>query len=210
MVEQLQKEFDEGDRIRRIRQALGNPQAALKAIGALMMSESRNAFRAQKFGNVEWAPRSVPNRFAVLMDFSQGGTTKPPARRFQPRPALVNRGGAGGLQSTIAFRLVGNDTVEVGTNLPYASVHQFGGTTESVQITETIQEKLKKWLKGSGKKWESFFRKYTLPSWLGKKDEQTVPARPFIGVNEQTREDIEEAIGIHIYEVGPGIVRAGQ
>lgn len=59
--------------------------------------------------------------------------------------------------------------VEIGTNLKYGAIHQFGGT---------IQAKRKKYLK---------FK--TAKGWVQKKKIR-IPARPFIGFSEEDRLDI--------------------
>lgn len=191
--------FEAGAKIQRWSKALDNPVAALKQIGALGVAESRHAFREQKFGKANWEPRVVPNVFGVLADFSlQEGGTKPPKRRFEQRDALVD---TGRLKKSIAYNILSKRIVEWGTNLPYAAKHITGGRVESVVITESLQEKLKKWLKGQGDKWKEFFQHYLRPEWLGKKDEMEIPARPFVGLTRQLRKDIREAVGVKIFEV---------
>lgn len=193
--------FQKGGKWQRMESALENPSAALKQIGALMLSESQRAFKLQQFGKTQWDARRVPNVFGIIADFALSGRTAPPKRRFDARPALIDKGSAGGILGTIDFHVVGKNTVEVGTRLPYAGVHQIGGPVESEKITETLQKKLWKWLKKQSKE-----RKDQL-GWLlnkklrGQTRKMRVPARPFIGITDLTRENVREAIGVHIFEV---------
>ncbi len=63
------------------------------------------------------------------------------------------------------------DHVEVGTNVRYAAIHQYGGT---------IKPRRKKWLRfKSGGRWAM-------------KKKVKIPARPFIGIGEDDVTDIKE------------------
>ena len=137
--------FDEGDKARRMKRALEDPQKALKQIGAMMVAESQAAFEAQRFGSDNWRERRAPNVFGILSDFEAGRT--PPSRRFEQRPALRD---TGRLASSIAFT-VRSPIVEVGTNVPYGSTHQFGGETTSATITSDLRRKLWAWLRGQSR-----------------------------------------------------------
>lgn len=188
--------FRKGAKVERIENKLGNPQAALKQIGVLMVAESQRAFKDQSFGGREWAPRSDVNVFGIIADFAAG--KKPPARRFERRPALRD---TGRLAASISFQLMGTNIVEVGTNLPYASVHQFGGAVESAPITAELQKALWSWLKR-----QSLQLKRRLGFLLNKKFTGTklvgeVPARRFVGITRQTREYVRRAVGVEIMEV---------
>ena len=76
-------EFDVGDRMRRWRTNLENPDGALNAIGAMMVAESQQAFRDQSWDGEKWPPRRVPNVMGVIADFAAGKTT--------PRSAGLSR-----------------------------------------------------------------------------------------------------------------------
>lgn len=188
----MSEDVDPGDKVRRVEADLANPERILKQIGILMVAESQQAFAQQQFGGRQWQPRSVPNVFALIADFAAG--KNPPARRFEARPALRD---TGRLAASIAFRVLGNAT-EVGTNLPYAAVLNDGGEQKSEKITEAVQERLWKWLKGPGSQW-----KKRLGWLLNKKfrDQQLthrIGARKFVGLSQQTMEDINEVIGSEI------------
>lgn len=186
--------FDEGDKARRMSRALQDPQKALKQIGAMMVAESQAAFEAQRFGSESWKERGRVNTFGILSDFEAGRT--PPSRRFERRPALRD---TGRLASSIAFA-VRSPVVEVGTNLPYANVHQVGGETTSARITPDIRRKLWTWLKQQSRDirrqlgWllNAKFRNESLTT--------SVPARPFVGITENTKRNVRRLIGVEIVE----------
>lgn len=188
-------QFDEGDRFRRMLGNVEDPAPILKQVGALMQSESQAAFKAQKHGKKGWSGRTVPNVYGIIADL-HGTASVPPKRRFEPRPALRDTGRLG---STIAFELIGKKAVEVGSNLPYAGVHNEGGPIESLPINETVQEKLGKWLKGPGKIWKSSLgfllnKKFTNQTLKG-----TVEARPFVGLTKQSIADINEVVRFTLF-----------
>lgn len=189
---------DKGGKIRRWEENLERPEAALKQIGALMVAESQRAFKDQKFGETHWQARTVPNTFGIIADLARGEQIK--KRRFEPRPALMDKSR---LRSSITFTLRGKDAVDVGTNIEYGAKHQFGLETESETITEEVQIKLERWFgtKAGGPWWRAL--RYLLRvEYLGKKLKMTLPARPFVGITKQTQADIEEAVGVDIFETG--------
>jgi phage gpG-like protein len=188
--------FEPGGKVSRIAMNLDRPERTLKQIGAIMVAESQAAFKAQSFGGVAWPPRAGVNIFGIIDDFASG-RAKPPARRFEKRPALRD---TGRLAASISFRLVGTHVVEVGTVLPYAGLHNFGGPTESKKITQTVRENLWRWLKTQnlGMKrrvgWllNSKFKNQTIKG--------NVPARRFVGITQQTRRYVQRTLGATISE----------
>lgn len=188
--------FKKGAKVERIEKKLENPAGALTKIGILMVAESQRAFKLQSFGRSQWKQRAPINVFGIIADFHQG-KKKPPARRFDRRPALRD---TGRLSSSIAFRVTG-DAVEVGTNLDYAAVHQTGGEVESKPLTDTVRKSMWKWLKSQGTALRRrlgwvFNRKFA-----GKTLKQKVPARPFIGITPETRKAVRKIVGVEIMEV---------
>ena len=108
----------------------------------------------------------------------QGHTWK----ALDPLYAKTKRGGrilhASGRMLSLASRVEG-DTVVIGTNAEYAAAHQFGAT---------IRPKAKKALRfNMGGKW---FTKKSV----------TIPARPFLGVSEQDKKDMVEAVQDYLDE----------
>ena len=176
--------------------ALENPQGALKQIGALVSAESQASFREQKHGRDKWEPRSDVNTFGIISDFAKGGT--PPARRFERRPALKD---TGRLASSIAFKVQGTRAVEVGTNLDYAGVQQYGGEVESETVSGGVQRALWKWLKPKDKGLKARLGWLLNRKFRGKTIKGEVPARPFVGITKNTREDVREVVGAEIMEI---------
>lgn len=187
--------FRKGARLERWERKLEKPIGALKQIGALAVAESRKAFREQRFGNLEWEPRAEINVYGIIADFAQGG--KPKKRRFEQRPALKD---TGALSRSVAFALHGAKVVRIGTNLPYAGVHQYGGRVESETITAEMQKAIWKWLKSkSGGEHKSSLGFLLNKKFTGKRLEGEVPARQFVGITGQMRKDIRELIGLEIF-----------
>ena len=189
--------FNKGAKIERFEKNLERPTAALKQIGAFMIEESQRAFKLQRFGKKAWPPRGEVNVFGIIADFA-AGKKKPPKRRFEQRPALHD---TGRLAKSVAFKLTGNRTVEVGSNLPYAGVHHKGGPVESETITEDLQEALWKWLKKQSKDLRDRLGWLLNFKWVGEKIKGKVPERPIVGITKLTRENVQEAVGVKIFEV---------
>jgi len=182
-----------GAKIAAIRKTLTDQKTLLKQIGILMVAESQDAFKAQRWDGTPWRPRGKVNTFGILADFGQGRSS-PPSRRMDQRPALVD---TGALRRSIAYRVVGR-VVKVGTVLPYANVHQKGGKTKSVRVTKTIQERLAKWLKRQSKTIKGRLGWLLNRRYMGVQIEGKVPARPFVGITAATRRNVKKAIGVKI------------
>jgi phage gpG-like protein len=90
--------------------------------------------------------------------------------------------------------------VEVGSNLPYAGIHHSGGESESLPITQDVQERLWDWLRNKGAElkkrlgWllNAKFRDQTL--------KMQVPERPIVGITAQTIADVREVVCVEIME----------
>lgn len=176
----------------RFERVFADPTPALRAIGAIMVAESQDAFKAQKFGEEEWKPRSVPNVMGLIADFALG-RREPLARRFESRPALLD---TGRLKQSIAFRVVSNEAVEIGSNLEYAATMQFGGEVESEPVTSEMQEAIWRWLKtDSGKPYKKNVGFLLNKNQTNKTVQSSVPPRTFVGISDQTIADITEMLG---------------
>jgi phage gpG-like protein len=193
----VQATFDPGAKIRRWERNLEHPEAALKQIGAMMVAESQRAFKDQRFGKKAWQPRGAINVFGIIADFA-AGKKSPPARRFERRPALRD---TNALAQSIAFRLVGNDAVEVGSNKDYAGVHKTGGQVESKPITEALQKALWQWLRRQPKPMQDKLGWLLNKHLIGKTLKMKVPARPFIGITKETIANVQEAVAVKLMEV---------
>lgn len=133
--------FQRGAALDRLTEYVANPRPALVAIGALLKAKARASFREQQRGGIRWKPRNVPNIAGIIADLSEGRT--PPMRRLDPRPALID---VGTLRDSIDFRVTSKNTVEVGTTLPYARVHNFGGETTQ-NVTQVVKDRLRELIK---------------------------------------------------------------
>lgn len=189
--------FKKGAKVARIEKKLDNPARALKQIGIMMVAESQRAFRVQRFGETRWRPRASVNVMGIIADFKQGRKA-PPQRRFENRPALRD---TGRLSASISFRRIGQNAVEVGTNLDYASIHQEGGIAQSEIITKDVQRNLWNWLKKQSLGMRRKLGWLLNSKFTGTRLEQKVPARPFVGVTKSTRRDIRRIVGVEIMEV---------
>lgn len=180
----------------RFEKALGNPVKARKQIGALMVAESQEAFELQKFGDDAWPARGQVNTFGIISDFKKGADA-PPNRRFQTRPALKD---TGALSGSFSFRIVGK-TVVVGSNKEYADKHHRGLETESEEITDEVARKLWAWLKGPGSEHKKALGWLLNKKFRNTRLTMTLPKRPLTGITAQTLADVEEVVGVAIFEV---------
>lgn len=133
--------YDVGSRVRGIAALLAKPETLLKQFGTLVALRAQRAFKDQRRGSFVWKERAVPNVPGILSDIRRG--KNPPARRFEARPAVVD---TGHLAGSIAFRVTGAKTVEVGTVVPYASTQQYGGEVD-IPIDMDLKLKIRAFLK---------------------------------------------------------------
>lgn len=189
--------FKKGGKITRIEKNLKSLRTALTQVGVIMVAESQKAFRDQSFGGKKWPARAVPNVYGIIADFA-AGKKKPPDRRFEKRPALMD---TGALARSIAFRLSGANAVIVGTQLKYASAHQYGGKIESEKLTPPVRKALWAWLKRQSKDLKQKLGWLLNKKLKGKSLKGTVQARPFIGVTAATRRTVKKLVGVTIMEV---------
>lgn len=136
----VQNEFDPGDMLRRFGAALDNPTDILNAIGGMLESRAKMAFQKQGRGPSKWAERAVPNIPGIIADLKAG--KRPPARRFDSRPAGVD---TGRLLADISHQIIGKDVVQVGSMLPYAGTIQSGGEVD-IPVTKAVKDALGKYL----------------------------------------------------------------
>lgn len=101
-------------------------ESALPAVLALLLVESKNAFRSGGYrGGTPWAPRMNPNIPAILTALGEGSSGWR-SRWGQPMPVLR---GTGRLGQSITGRVdIAGKAVEWGTNVEYAGTHQEGGS----------------------------------------------------------------------------------
>jgi len=145
--------YDVGSRVRGIAALLAKPETLLKQFGTLIALRAQRAFKDQKRGTFRWKDRAVPNVPGILSDIRRG--KNPPARRFESRPAVVD---TGHLAGSIAFRVTGAKTVEVGTVVPYASTQQYGGEVD-IPIDMDLKSKIRAFLKKQDRKAQNMARR---------------------------------------------------
>lgn len=224
------------EQLRKAKIKLTRLEPLLKRIGVLVAKECRKAFAMQKLGlsGEEWPARyegmAEPfiNIAGALTDWN-AGRANPKPNRFQDRPALIDEGN---LRSSITSK-VGMDagseggTIYVGTNRPYAALHQEGGWTE-IPITDRAKEAIYKWLYSKSKKFgmvpskkkvthhgrsgkgekqktaHSAYAKHIEPLLYRNTWKQRVARRPFIGMTDQAEHEVGMEIRKYLLSQGVG------
>ena len=128
--------------------AINDPSPLLAELGEYGLRSTRARFKTQT------APDGTA--WAALQPWYQKEK-----RRNKNRILTLN----GYLRGQMTWQLVGDRTVEIGSNLPYAAVHQFGAT---------IKPRAAKVL---------MFRGHAAKS-------VTIPARPYLGLSDEDRSEI--------------------
>lgn len=128
--------------------AINDPSPLLAELGEYGLRSTRARFKTQT------APDGTA--WAALQPWYQKEK-----RRNKNRILALN----GYLRGQMTWQLVGDRTVEIGSNLPYAAVHQFGAT---------IKPRAAKVL---------MFRGHVAKS-------VTIPARPYLGLSDENRSEI--------------------
>lgn len=110
-----------------LRRKVGNLKPILKQVGLLLESRAQRAFQEKKLGEFTW-PVQYPRQAGpflhvagALEDLNERANIK--AKRFVRVDVLTD---TGNLRHSIKSRVVG-DLVEIGSVLPYAGMHQWGG-----------------------------------------------------------------------------------
>lgn len=185
-----------------------DPKAIGKIVGLTLESQSQRAFLEQRLGEWVW-PERYPNmddpfvNLAALVNWTNdGGQIQ--RRFFDRRPALM---GSGDLTRSISSR-ISSGVVEVGSALPYAGLHQWGGPS-SQPITEQAKKTIGKYIgeekvdgtwrrkKNLGsnqkKQRETYF--YRMKPLLGMTAMTTmVNQRPFLGITDENEREMVSTI----------------
>jgi len=192
--------FDEGDRIRLIGKNIANPAAALKAVGVHLSSQYQRAFDRQGLKRRdEWKPRGVPNKAGIISDLNKGGKTVK-QRRLEPRKALID---TNRLRGSISWRQISDTSIEVGSNVPYASVHNFGGESEvpvTAQAQTTLRDALKK--KKPPKLIQVLGRAFARRMLKVDSFKVRVPERKFVGITPSLRVDVTQIVARFVAKGG--------
>ena len=175
-----------------IRARLKNPEPALRAVGALMVAASQLAFRQQRLGDIKW-PERYPNQqepfiniAGMLADLNQGSAIK--ERRFQRRPALIDRGQ---LRDSVTFA-ASSTSVRVGSSKDYAAIHQHG-LVSTLKVSPSVKKGVVKFLRSArGKPYREKLTFLLAPN-LTQYDVEVV-RRPFLGLTPDAEEEAREAV----------------
>ncbi len=200
--------------IHRVRRKLNSTRRLMSRIGTLVTVDSKRSFIRQRLGTIEWWQRypglrkPFINIAGALADFIAGHTDPAPSQ-FKDRPALIY---TGALQRSIKSRVLDSTTVEVGSDKPYAALHQEGGTSEQTYGPDT-QQRIHDWLfekretpgprggKYKPRQGREGYIKHLAPLLHKTTHVQNVIARPFIGVTDEAEAQIREAITQHFKRV---------
>lgn len=163
-----------------IHERIRNPRDLLEAIGFDAQQFCAKSFRNQGLYKLnQWKARSVPSLAGIFADANKpGGDIK--TRRLDPRPALID---TGLLARSISYRVISDRIVLVGTNVPYAKVHNEGGYSTQVKSNTkaNFDKKIDKFVKNSMGSFDSKTKGMVLS--LKHADSLTtrVPKRQFLG-----------------------------
>ena len=140
------------EELRKFTAVLRNPDRILKQIGIVLVGEAQRAFREQALGDEKWPARyggKVPhvNIAGLVADFI-AGRTRPPARRFQDRPAGMDTGMTlRSLSPQKAITMIPY-TVQVSSKTDGARAMQNGGRTIQY-LTKQVKARIGEWMKHS-------------------------------------------------------------
>lgn len=133
---------------------------------------------AHKLGDTQALMESVGEALVsgTLKRFDDG--EDPTGKKWKPSARASAKGGKtldkeGHLKDSIDYAAT-SDKVMVGSNLPYARIHQKGGT---------VKPRKGKYLKFKGQDGKDVFVK-----------EVTIPARPYLGVSKDDMEEVKETL----------------
>ena len=143
--------------------------------------------------------KSVQDRF-VAMQSPDGAPWKPlhprTIRQKRNKNKILTERGL--LRGSIHYELNG-DTLEVGTDRKYGAIHQFGGVVKIPARTQTVKIGTKgknkgRFMKAKSKAAHAIERTFTIPA-----HDVTIPARPFLGLSSDDKEEIVEIVHKHLW-----------
>lgn len=143
-------------------------------IGERLMESTRDRFKTQVAPDgTPW----VPLKPATVR-----------RKKYNPDKILTLRGY---LRGGIHWQALDGNTVQVGSNLKYAAIHQFGGEIQmpSRQATVRYRSVAGKVLFASRKHKKATERQVTIPA-----HSITMPARPFLGISASDDQEIRQII----------------
>lgn len=179
--------------VRDMKEKIKNPQELNRVIAGALDDAVQLNFRNQQAGL--GGPAWEPLKKSTLRSSRRKG-----------RRILQQRGAGGGLLGSITTRYTA-EYAEIGTNLVYAPIHQYGGTIEKAARSETFTRK--RWTKQKfNKKGELVkkrigqFKKGTTPGkgLTFRAHTITIPARPYLALTDRNHRRIVSEIAIYIGE----------
>lgn len=146
--------------------------------GSLTASTQHRFERGAGPGGVPW-PQSRRAQ-------EQGGQTLVDSRRL--RDAITHR--------------PGRDSVEVGTAVLYAGIHQFGGTIKMPARRQTIYRSVSDMQSAGAAPFVKRSRATFASDHDVKAHEITMPARPFLGLDDDDRAEVKTILTKHLVRAG--------
>lgn len=173
--------------------ATGNRRAAMEAIDAYLVTSAQRRFER------ETGPDGRP--WTRLKPSTAG-------KRINGRPRgyanILRVTASSGLYSSIFGAVEDDDLILVGSNKKYAAIHQLGGEIEMPERQQTIYQHY-------DAKTDTFDPKFRKPSRSNFARDVTVkahtvpiPARPYLGIDDEDRKEIREIIAEH-YRLQGGV-----
>jgi phage gpG-like protein len=167
---------------RRLIALASDPAPTLREIGQNLVEMRRARFiRGQGPNRVPWRP-------------------KQPRRDGKDLPLLVS----GRLRDSLAVAVDGN-TVLVGTDLPYAAIHEFGGEIRQYAYSRKVAFRSvggrSLFARSRGK---GAHKKVTLRAVTYGERLLRIPARPFLGADDEDRDEIQDVVARHIARISGG------
>ncbi|WP_288843471.1 phage virion morphogenesis protein [uncultured Deefgea sp.] len=116
--------------LNRLISSVENPQPILRLIGEKLMESTKNRFDSSTAPDgSRWKPNAMATHIGHAGKYGgsfrkDGKLSAKGAGRVMGKKPLIGESGA--LSGGISYRLVGN-SVEIGSGMQYAAIHQFGG-----------------------------------------------------------------------------------
>lgn len=132
----------------------------------------------------EYEAQSTKDRIArgVTPEGQPFKTLNPLYEAFEKKGPGILRGASGDLAS-IVYQLAGDASVEVGNNVVYGAIHQFGGTIKPKSAPALV---------------------FSLGGATVFAQEVTIPARPYLGVSKEDEQEILAIMADHFIDAGGG------
>ena len=174
------KGFDElVEKLTALKEAVENKEAIHQVIATELFHATERAFEEKHDPNTgkswkEWSPAYVKHLKLI--------------KEYKKRSLLYNKGDNGGLFNSIHY-WADAEGGHIGANIKYARIHQMGGTVKpkgkfKVKAhTRTVKHKK------TGEKLLQNVREHERSG-----SARTIPARPYLGLDAQAREDIQQTI----------------